>query len=211
MGEDEAFSEAALALAALGRQAHARGWVLGTSGNFSSVVRALPLRLAITATGADKGRLDARQVVEIDARGEVVRGAGRPSAETAIHLAVVATRGAGAVLHTHSTWSTLLSDLNAAAGGLALEGYEMLKGLEGVRSHEHREWLPIIANTQDWSGERPAVERMLSEHPVAHGFLIRGHGLYTWGRDLAEAARHLEVFEFLLEVRGRSFEAAKEA
>jgi methylthioribulose-1-phosphate dehydratase len=211
MRDEKAFSEAAAALSALGRRAHARGWVLGTSGNFSSVVGAEPLRLAITATGADKGRLDAAQFLEIDARGEVVRGSGRPSAETALHLAVVSARGAGAVLHTHSTWSTLLSEREAPAGGVALEGYEMLKGLYGVRTHEHREWLPIVANTQDWSGARPAVERMLAEHSGAHGFLIRGHGLYTWGRDLHEAARHLDVLEFLLEIRGRSHEGAKES
>ena len=31
----------------------------------------------------------------------------------------------------------------------------------------------------------------------APGYLIRGHGLYTWGRDVAEALRHLEAFDFL--------------
>ncbi|MET1163044.1 MAG: class II aldolase/adducin family protein, partial [Pseudoxanthomonas sp.] len=28
-------------------------------------------------------------------------------------------------------------------------------------------------------------------------YLIDGHGLYAWGRDMAEARRHLEAFEFL--------------
>jgi len=133
-----------------------------------------------------------------------VGGGGRPSAETSLHLAVVRARGAGAVLHTHSPWSTLLSDAHSGAGGLAIEGYEMLKGLDGVSTHEHREWLPILPNTQDWEGEAANVEAMLRAQPEAHGFLIRRHGLYTWGRDLGEAARHLEVLEFLLEVVGRA-------
>ncbi len=34
---------------------------------------------------------------------------------------------------------------------------------------------------------------------AAHGFLIAGHGLYAWGRDVAEARRHVEGFEFLCE------------
>jgi methylthioribulose-1-phosphate dehydratase len=105
-------------------------------------------------------------------------------------------------LHTHSIWSTILSDV-ATEGGLAIEGYEMLKGLEGVGTHEHREWLPILENTQDWAAAVPQVEAMLAQHPDAHGFLIRRHGLYTWGRALAEAKRQMEILEFLFEVMGR--------
>lgn len=201
-----AFEELAARIAELGRQAHHRGWVLGTSGNFSAVVSRQPLRLAITASGADKGRLGPAQVLEIDGEGRAVGGGGRPSAETSLHLAVVRARGAGAVLHTHSPWSTLLSDAHAAAGGLAIEGYEMLKGLEGVVTHEHREWLPIVENTQDWSAGAAAVEALLRKRPEVHGLLIRRHGLYTWGRDWDEAVRHLEILEFLLEVVGRSGE-----
>ncbi|PYQ02758.1 MAG: methylthioribulose 1-phosphate dehydratase [Acidobacteria bacterium] len=200
------YDELAERIAELGRQAHHRGWVLGTSGNFSAVVSRDPLRLAITASGVDKGRLGPAQVLEIDGEGRAVRGGGRPSAETSLHLAIVRARGAGAVLHTHSPWSTLLSDAHAGAGGLAIEGYEMLKGLDGVATHEHREWLPIVENTQDWSAGAAGVEAVLRQRPDAHGLLIRRHGLYTWGRDFDEAVRHLEVLEFLLEVVGRSGE-----
>ncbi|HEY2946298.1 MAG TPA: methylthioribulose 1-phosphate dehydratase [Vicinamibacteria bacterium] len=199
-----AFEDLAGRIAELGRFAHGRGWVLGTSGNFSAVVSREPLRLAITASGADKGRLGPAQVLEIDGEGRAVGGHGRPSAETSLHLAVVRARGAGSVLHTHSPWSTLLSDVHAAAGGMSIQGYEMLKGLDGVATHEHREWLPIVENTQDWSTGAAEVEALLRQRPEAHGLLIRRHGLYTWGRDFDEAVRHLEVLEFLLEVVGRS-------
>jgi methylthioribulose-1-phosphate dehydratase len=105
-------------------------------------------------------------------------------------------------LHTHSIWSTILSD-TASEDGLAIEGYEMLKGLDGVGTHQHREWLPILPNTQDWATAVPQVEAALAQQPKAHGFLIRRHGLYTWGRDLAEAKRHVEILEFLFEVMQR--------
>ena len=203
------FDDLAAQLAEVGRQCYSRGWALGTSGNFSAVVSQNPLSLAITTSGVDKGLLEASQIVEIDSRGSVMRGAGTPSAETTLHLAIVRSRGAGAVLHTHSIWSTILSDAAGdAAGGLAIDGYEMLKGLDGVRTHEHREWLPIVDNTQDWSAAAPRIEAKLREHPDAHGFLIRRHGLYTWGRDLAEAKRQVEIFEFLFEVLGRKRGAA---
>lgn len=196
------FETVAGQLAQVGRHCYERGWALGTSGNFSAVVRKEPLTLAITTSGVDKGLLEASHIVAIDAHGQVVQGSGRPSAEATLHLAIVRSRGAGAVLHTHSVWSTILSEATAD-GSLAIEGYEMLKGLEGVGTHEHRERLPIVENTQNWTAAAPRIETMLREHPEAHGFLIRGHGLYTWGKDLAEAKRQIEILEFLFEVIGR--------
>ncbi|HXP78719.1 MAG TPA: methylthioribulose 1-phosphate dehydratase [Verrucomicrobiae bacterium] len=191
-------------LAEIGRSFYQRGWLFGTSGNFSAVVSERPLRLAITPTGLDKGALDAQQFLEIDEAARVVRGNGLPSAETGLHLAIVRVRGAGAVLHTHSMWSTLLSDSFAADGVVALEGFEMLKGLRDVRTHEHREILPILENSQDTSQLAEQVQSLLKRDPAVHGFLLRRHGLYTWGKDLAEAKRHVEVLEFLLEILGRS-------
>jgi methylthioribulose-1-phosphate dehydratase len=110
-------------------------------------------------------------------------------------------------LHTHSVWSNILSDAHAREGGLSIEGYEMLKGLEGVSTHEHREWLPVIENSQDMTGLAGSVEETLKKYPDAHGFLLRRHGLYTWGKDLSEAKRHVEILEFLLEVTGRTYRA----
>jgi methylthioribulose-1-phosphate dehydratase len=198
------FQNLAASLAEIGRSFYQRGWVFGTSGNFSAVVSERPLRLAITPTGLDKGALDAEQFLEIDEAARVIRGNGMPSAETGLHLAIVRTRKAGAVLHTHSLWSTLLPDIFSADGAVALEGFEMLKGLRGIHTHEHREILPIFENSQDIAGLAEQVQALLKRDPSIHGFLLRRHGLYTWGKDLAEAKRHVEVLEFLLEILGRS-------
>lgn len=198
-------------LAAVGRRFYDRNWVLGTSGNFSVVVTRRPLTLAITPSGAHKGRLTAREILEVGEDGAPRRRArqsssarrGRPSAETMLHLEIVRARGAGAVLHTHSVWGTILSELHANQLGLTIEGYEMLKGLDGITSHEHREWIPIVANDQDMSRLAAAVREALERHPQAHAFLIRGHGLYTWGATLETAERHVEILEFLFEAVGR--------
>ena len=198
-------TRAALAakLATLGREFHSRRWALGTSGNYSAVLRRQPVRLLITSSGLDKSALRANDFLEIDQQARVVRGRGKPSAETFLHLAVVRARNAGCVLHTHSIWSTLLSERYAGQGGLAITGYEMLKGLQGVKTHAHREWIPIFANDQDISALAGKVEAELCRDPASHGFLLGGHGLYTWGEELAEARRHVEIFEFLFEVAGR--------
>lgn len=190
-------------IAELGEDFYRRGWVLGTSGNFSVVTNHEPLLLAITASGADKGALTPDHILYIDSNGDLKRGSGKPSDETRLHLAVVRERGAGAVLHTHSVWSTLLSDAFAKDGQLIVEGFEMLKGLAGVTTHEHQESLPIIENSQDMKALAGAFEEVLKRYPDCHGVLLRRHGLYTWGRDLSEARRHVEILEFLLEVVGR--------
>ena len=192
-------------LAVIGRRFDARGWVLETSGNFSAVVSESPLRLAITRSGASKGSLTPGDILEIDET--LATGDGetrRPSAEARLHVELVRLRHARSVLHTHSVWSTLLSDRYAASQGFAISGYEMLKGLQGVTTHLHREWVPILANDQDMDRLAAGMHRTLLDYPACHAFLLERHGLYTWGQTLAEAVRHVEILEFLLEVVGRT-------
>ncbi len=196
--------EIAQRLVDVGRRFDARGWVLGTSGNFSVVLNREPLRLAITSSGTPKGDLTRDEILEIDSDARVGAGEGRPSAEALLHVEIVRARGAGAVLHTHSMWSTLLSDQHAVTEGLAIEGYEMLKGLRGVTTHEHREWIPILENDQDMVSLARQVRDVLIGHPTAHAFLLRRHGMYTWGESLSEAVRHVEIVEFLLEAVARA-------
>ena len=198
------FAAAADELIEIGRRCYARGWVYGTSGNFSAVVSAQPLRLAITASRAHKGKLAPDDILEIDDWGRVTGGqTGSPSAETLLHIEIVKHCGAGAVLHTHSVWSTILSDLHEGERGLAIEGYEMTKGLEGVTTHEHREWVPIVANDQNMARLASEVRKALGRAQGAHAFLLCRHGLYTWGRTLADAERQVEILEFLFETLGR--------
>jgi methylthioribulose-1-phosphate dehydratase len=199
------FEQTARELIETGRRFDLRGWVLGTSGNFSAVLERDPLTLAITSSGVSKGDLRAEQILRMDADGNISAGGkGRPSAEARLHVEIVRGRGAGAVLHTHSMWSTLLSDRYAAARGFAIEGYEMLKGLEGVTTHKHREWIPVLENDQDMARLAGEVRETLFRHPACHAFLLRRHGLYTWGDTLLQAVRHVEIVEFLLEAVART-------
>jgi methylthioribulose-1-phosphate dehydratase len=194
-------------LAAVGRRFDRRGWVSGTSGNFSAVVSRRPFRLLITSSAVHKRELARADFLVVNEHGRVVgtsgRRAGKPSAETRLHVAIARSRGAASILHTHSVWGTILSDLHGRRGGLAIENFEMLKGLAGVSTHAHREWLPIVANDQDMTRLGAAIDRLLAADPASHGFLIRAHGLYTWGSTVQEAERHVEILEFLLETLGR--------
>ena len=198
------YPDASAHLIRIGQRFDARGWVLGTSGNFSIVLEEEPVRLAITRSGTQKGDLTANDILEVGEDGTSIGStAGVPSAETRLHLEIVAKRPAVAVMHTHSIWSTLLSDRLAARGGIEIKGYEMLKGLSGVTTHDHREWIPILDNDQDMARLAVKVGDTLRDQPACHGFLLRRHGLYTWGATVPEAVRHVEIIEFLLECVGR--------
>jgi methylthioribulose-1-phosphate dehydratase len=208
----EDFNDTALFLAECGREFYRRGWVLGTSGNFSGLVSRLPLRICITASGNDKGALAAEtHFLEIDETAKILKGVGKPSAETEIHLAIYNLKPeANAILHTHSVWGTILSDVCFENGGIEIEGYEMLKGFSGVVTHEHREFLPIVENSQVYDELSLTIKKTLTENPAAHGVYLRRHGLYTWGDSVAEAKRHVEIYEFLFEVLGRRLSAGFE-
>ena len=189
-----------------GRDFHRRGWSLGTSSNYSVVIGHDPLRLLITGSGFDKGCLTPKQFVVVDKQGARLDAAQpKPSAETLLHTLLASTVGAGAILHTHSVWGTLLSEANVARGFLEISGYEMLKGLAGITTHETTVAVAVEPNTQDIAGLADQLEPRLraGDPALRHGFLMAGHGLYTWGADLPEARRHVEVLEFLFEVTGK--------
>ena len=200
-------------LRAVGREFHGRRWSLGTSSNYSVVVSREPLELLVTASGKDKSALGRDDFVRVDAAGRVVDGSGRrSSAETLLHCTLAGMiPSVGAVLHTHSVWGTILSAADLPRGSLRIAGYEMLKGLEGIATHDTFEEVPIFANTQDMVDLSVRIRRHFAgidwaaeARPPCHGFLLSGHGLYTWGRDLAEARRHIEIFEFLFECVARA-------
>jgi len=186
---------------------HQRGWCDGTGGNFSCVLQHEPFRLLMAPSGVHKGAVAARDLIQVDEQGCVVRGHGHASAETVFHLEIIQTCRAGAVLHTHSQAGTLLSQWaidqsdSPDQGALELKSLEMLKGLEGIKTHACSVAVPVLANDQDLNALSARARPHLKGAP--HGLLIGGHGLYAWGRNLGSAVRHLEILEFLLEQRWR--------
>jgi methylthioribulose-1-phosphate dehydratase len=196
------FKVSAEELADLARWAYRKGWAPGTSTNYSVRLpdAAVPAVCAITSTGVDKEIIEPSDVLAVDRDGRPVNvHGGKPSAETWLHLMLYETVAAGAVLHTHSLPAALLSRLAADQGQLTLGGWELLKGLNGIATHACEVMLPIFPNSQDMRALAAQIKPRLRDAESCHGFLLAGHGLYAWGKDLREAKRHLEVFEFLLE------------
>lgn len=178
------------------RELAASGWTPATSSNFSR--RLDDRHVAITVSGGDKGQLTADGIMVVDLEGKPVATDRRSSAETLLHTRLYRRFAeVGCVLHTHSQNQTVASRLYAPDGHVRLEGYEMLKAFHGNTTHETTIELPVLPNSQDMPTLADQVDALLDRQTM-WGYLIDGHGLYAWGRDMAEARRHLEAFDFLL-------------
>jgi methylthioribulose-1-phosphate dehydratase len=195
------FERRAAELIDAGRALYQRGMVPATSGNFSA--RLADGRIAITVSGRHKGRLSADDIMLIDAAGRSLDER-RPSAETGLHLQIYRRfPDAAAVLHPHSVNATLLS--RGRRDHLVLRDYELLKAFPGVDTHECAVTVPVFANRQDIPVLAAEVDAWMERHagPV-HGYLIGGHGFYTWGATVEDALRHVEAFEFLFDCELRA-------
>lgn len=170
-----------------------------TSGNFS---RRLDDRsIAVTVSGKHKGKLTTDDVIIVDLNGNPSsRSVNRPSAETLLHSAVyIAFPDAQAVVHTHSLNGTVLTRIVHPDRTLVTEGYEIHKALPGIKTHESQVKIPIFDNNQNIAAMATEVAAYLKEHPEVSGFLIRGHGFYTWGKDMEEIKIRIEAYEYLFE------------
>ena len=185
------------AIVAAGRKLGAQGLTPATSSNFS--MRLDTSHIAVTVSGRDKGALTAEDVMIVDMHGNPAGTSARPSAETTLHTQIYARfADANAVLHTHSRTQTVASRLYAQAGVVRFDGYELQKAIAGHTSHEQAIDLPVFPNTQHMPYLVDKVDAWIKSGKPLYGYLIEGHGLYTWGHDMPEAERHVEAFEFLL-------------
>lgn len=169
-----------------------------TSGNIS--MRLNPETIAITASGKHKGELTTADILTVDLDGKPLENSKKPSAETLLHTLIYRTfDDAGAVLHTHSANGTVLSRLAGTESSIVTKGYEIHKALKGITTHESEVVIPIFENNRNISALSQEISNYLASNPKTHGFLLRGHGFYTWGKDMQEAKIRTETFEYLFE------------
>ncbi|ADJ27650.1 methylthioribulose 1-phosphate dehydratase [Nitrosococcus watsonii] len=194
--EDACFQRAVVQLARVGHFFFERGWVPATSGNFS--VRLDSEYMAITVSGWPKGQLSQDGILLASLEGYPLTANKRPSAETLLHAALYRrTLEINAILHTHSVYATVLSRL--LVDELVLSDYEVLKAFSGIKTHQTTVRIPIFPNDQNMERLASTVDAYWARNPGAPGYLIAGHGLYTWGPTVEDACRHVEALEFLLE------------
>ncbi|BES71892.1 methylthioribulose 1-phosphate dehydratase [Marinobacter nanhaiticus D15-8W] len=190
------YAVAAQSLIDAGRFLYANGWSPATSSNYSARIDAE--HIAITVSGRHKGQLGAGDIMVVDLKGRPVQSETKSSAETLLHTVLYEQfPETGVVLHTHSVNATVLSRALAGKGKLELQDYELQKAFPGMTTHESSLVVPIFENTQDIVALSEETRDWFARHPEQPGYLIRGHGLYTWGKTMADCLRHVEAFEFL--------------
>ena len=167
----------------------AKGWAPATGGNMS--VRQDEHLCWLSESGKDKGSLTTADFLQVEIATNRAPSGRKPSAETGLHTLIYRLfPEANAVLHVHTVNATVLSRLVNEAE-LKITGFEMQKSLTGQTTH------------QDTVALASRIAHYAQERPLNYGFLLRGHGLTCWGRDVAEARRHLEGLEFLFECEMR--------
>lgn len=184
-----------------------KGWCPATGGNMS--LRLNANQCLITESGKDKGSLTKADFLPVETANNHVPSGCTPSAETGLHTLIYRLYPQiNAVLHTHSVNATVLSRVERREA-LVLQGYEMQKSLGGQIGHLDSVAIPIFDNDQVITRLVACVAAYAEATPLQYGFLVRGHGLYCWGRHVAEARRHLEGLEFLFqcELQRRLLEA----
>lgn len=195
--DEKTFRDIAQSIADAGRELATLGWTPATSSNFSHRLDAK--HAAVTISGRDKGKLGVDDIMVVDFVGQAVGSDHRPSAETLLHTQLYAHDATiGCVLHTHSRTQTVASRLYAERGEVTIAGFELLKAFRGYDTHEASMCIPVLPNSQDMQALADLISPMLQGPRPLHGYLIDGHGIYAWGRDMKEARRHLDAFEFLL-------------
>jgi methylthioribulose-1-phosphate dehydratase len=190
------FQHVAEQLVDIGKFFHQKSWVPATSGNFSARIDLE--QIAITASGCHKGQLTVDDILITNLHGDVLNSTRKASAETLLHTTLYkADTNIGCVLHQHSVNATVLS--LTSGNQLQLNEYEVLKAFVGIDTHETFVTVPIFKNDQNIDRLAKAVLTYRDVHPEMQGYLIAGHGLYTWGQSILDAQRHIEAFEFLFE------------
>lgn len=182
------------------RAYHQKGWSPATSTNYSFRSPEQPEIIYVSKSGIDKSQFSEYDFMTVDFNGQPTPEFAdvRPSAETLIHCKLYQLfPEMMCIVHSHSVYSVLQSVKNQDS--ISLEGYEVLKGFEGIKTHEVSVQLPIFDNTQDMTAFSATLETEKTRLTIP-AFILRKHGTYAWGRNLFEAKRHLETTEYLLEV-----------
>lgn len=168
------------------------GFSPATSGNYS--IRIDDASCYVSASGVDKGNLKVDDFIVFGLNGEFDQSSKKPSDESGIHAKIYELdSSAECVLHAHSLSATIIGQVLAGDHQILFHGLELQKAFVGIETHEAECVLPIIENNQNIPDLCRHIK--LSNIPA---FLIRGHGVYCWGRNIKEAKKHLEALEFLL-------------
>jgi len=163
------------------RQLCGKGLVAATDGNVSC--RCQDGTVWITPSGISKGEVGETDLLRIDARGQVLAGAGNPSSEYRMHLAVYERRpDVGAIVHAHPPLLTAFTLAGIPFLSEALPEVWLNVGPVPTAPYATPSTSEVVASISPYIEEHQAI-------------LLERHGSLTMGKNLNEAYLRLEKLE----------------
>lgn len=176
------YAEERAAVAATAREMDRLGLVSGSSGNVSMRLSEDGL-MAITPMGVPYTELAESDVVVVDDDLEPIEGDLAPSSESLLHLGIYSRRpDAGAVIHTHSVFSSVSAVTGRAIPPIVDEMVVYVGGK--IRVSEYA-----------FPGSEDLAEKVCEALQDRSAALIRNHGAVGVGRTLKEALRVCSLIE----------------
>lgn len=164
-----------------------RGLVVGKSGNLSTRVPNEDTVL-ITPSMIEYPVLKPEDIPLVNLEGKVLEGNTPPSTEKIMHLAVYnARKDAGAVIHAHSTYGTILGVTGKPLPPLIDEMAIRLGGQVEVAEYKLAGTLELAESAVKGLGNRTAV-------------FLANHGTLCCGKDLKEAFHITEFLERMSQI-----------
>ena len=167
-------------LVAYGGRLVSEGLCIGTAGNLS--VRAGE-NVLITPSSIPPGDLSPELIATAEADGRILDAPARPSSELPLHLAVYAATDAGAIVHTHSPFATVLSTTVDVLPAV----HYMINGLGG----------PVRVVPYATFGSTELADGVRAGLRERYGAILQNHGTVTYGKTLADAFYRAHLLEWL--------------
>jgi len=172
-------------VAEVARQLHAAGWVANHDGNVTARDGA---RLIATPTATSKRLIGDRDLLELDARGQV-QGPGKVFGEIGLHLAVYERRpDVGCVVHAHPPHATAIS----ASRGNPIERPFIAEAVVSLGPR-----IPKLAYAQPGDAAKQALAPWCE---LVDAVILGNHGVLAWGKDPEQALLRLELVEHLAKI-----------
>lgn len=156
------------------------GLCVGTAGNIS--IRDGE-QLLITPSNVDAERLTGDDIAVVALDGTTIRAARRPSSELPLHRTVYEAVDAGAVVHTHSPYATVLSTVVSELPAI----HYTINDLGG----------PVRVAAYATFGTSALGEHVRAALDGRTGAILANHGTVTYGATLAQAYDRAVLLEWL--------------
>lgn len=169
-----------------GKLLYQKNFVAAAEGNIS--IKLAKDKILVTPSGLNKGFLNEKELVIVDADGKKLSGLLNPSSELKMHLAVYKKReDLKAAVHAHPPYATALT-----VAGESLENFFLPEAVLSLGR------VPLSRYACPTTEEVPqAISELVAQNDTV---LLKNHGVLACGKDLWDAFFKLETVEKMAQI-----------